>query len=88
MTDRAHGSAAPKGDDSGMRGVSRGPELLDQMITFLVARSFIKRPKGPNSIETELPVVKRRTERRFLNNGRSMQNIIKIEGSEKNCVPY
>lgn len=58
------------------------------MITFLVARSFIKRPKGPNSIETELPVVKRRTERRFLNNGRSMQNIIKIEGSEKNRVPY
>jgi hypothetical protein len=49
----------------GKRGYSC-PELLHLTITFLVWRSFTKRPKGSNSTETRLSVVKRRTEIRFL----------------------
>jgi hypothetical protein len=35
------------------------PELLYLAITLRVARSFIDKPKGSNSIEQELSVVKR-----------------------------
>jgi hypothetical protein len=37
--------------------VYSGPELLHLVITFLVARSFIDRSKGSNSIEHQLTVV-------------------------------
>jgi hypothetical protein len=49
--------------ESGM--VYRGPELLYLAITLRVARSFTDKPKGSNSIEQELSVVKRRMERRL-----------------------
>jgi hypothetical protein len=48
---------------SGM--VYRGPKLSYLTITLRVARSFTDKPKGSNSIEQELLVVKRRTERRL-----------------------
>jgi hypothetical protein len=49
----------------GKRGYSC-PGLLHLMITFLVWRSFTERPKGSNSTETTLSVVKQRTDIRFL----------------------
>jgi hypothetical protein len=49
--------------ESGM--VYRGPELSYLVITLCVARSFIDKSKGSNSIEQELSMVKRRTERRL-----------------------
>jgi hypothetical protein len=42
-----------------------GPVLLDLAIMFLVLRSFADKPKGSNSIDHKLSVVKQRTERRF-----------------------
>jgi hypothetical protein len=47
--------------ESGM--VYKGPELLYLTITLHVARSFTDKLKRSNSIEQELSVVKRRTER-------------------------
>jgi hypothetical protein len=49
--------------ESGM--VYRGPKLSYLTITLRVARSFTDKPKGSNSIEQELSVVKRRMERRL-----------------------
>jgi hypothetical protein len=45
--------------------VYSGPMLFDLMITFLVVRSLTDKPNGSNSIEHQLSVVKRRTERRL-----------------------
>jgi hypothetical protein len=47
------------------QSVYSGPVLFDLPITFLIVRSFTDKPKGSNSIEHQLLVVKRRTERRF-----------------------
>jgi len=65
----------PKGSGSGEEcggagggGVERVEvaELLHLTIMFLVCKSFIERPKGSNSMEQLLSVVKRRIEIRFL----------------------
>jgi hypothetical protein len=63
---RAYGGASVEkvaDAESGM--VYRGPELLYLTITLCVARYFTDKPKESNSIEQELSVVKRRTERRL-----------------------
>jgi hypothetical protein len=63
---RAYGGASVEkvaDAESGM--VYRGPELSYLVITLCVARSFTDKPKGSSSIEQELSVVKRRTERRL-----------------------
>jgi hypothetical protein len=49
----------------GRRSVYSGPMLFDLAITFLVERSFTDKPKGSNSIEYQLSVVKRRIERKL-----------------------
>jgi formate-dependent phosphoribosylglycinamide formyltransferase (GAR transformylase) len=41
------------------------PVLFDLTITFLVVKSFTDKPNRSNSIEHQLSVVKRRTERRL-----------------------
>jgi formate-dependent phosphoribosylglycinamide formyltransferase (GAR transformylase) len=51
--------------DPGRRIMYNGPVLFDLTITFLVVRSFTDKPNGSNSIEHQLSVVKRRTERRL-----------------------
>jgi hypothetical protein len=51
--------------EPGRHIVCNGPVLFDLMITFWVVRSFTDKPKGPNSIEHQLLVVKRRTERKL-----------------------
>jgi hypothetical protein len=48
----------------GRRIVYNGPVLFN-LITFLVVRSFTDKPNVLNSIEHQLSVVKRRTERRL-----------------------
>jgi hypothetical protein len=55
MTDMAHGEERL---EVGRRSVYNGPVLFDLAITFLVVRSFIDKPKGSNSIEHQLSVVK------------------------------
>jgi hypothetical protein len=63
---RAYGGASVENvadAESGM--VYRGSELSYRMIMLRVVRSFTDKPKGSNSIEQELSVVKRRTERRL-----------------------
>jgi hypothetical protein len=47
------------------QSVYSGPVLFDIAIMFLVVRSFIDKPKGSNSVEHQLLVVKRRRERIF-----------------------
>jgi hypothetical protein len=59
------GASVMKVLDAESEMVYRGPELLYLAITLHVARSFNDKPKGSNSIEQELSVVKRRTERRL-----------------------
>jgi hypothetical protein len=44
----------------------KGPELLDLMISLLVARSFTEKPVGSNSIEHELSMVNCLMDMRFL----------------------
>jgi hypothetical protein len=51
--------------DVGSGMVSRGLELLYLAITLRVARSFIDKSKGSNTIEQELSVVKQQTKRRL-----------------------
>jgi hypothetical protein len=65
IVDMAHGEVWLEAVELGRRSVYSGSVLFDLAITFLVVRSFINKPKGPNSIEHQLSVVKRRTERRF-----------------------
>jgi hypothetical protein len=58
-TTRAYGGASVTmvaDVESGM--VYMGPELLYRTITLRVAKSFTDKPKGSNSIEQELSVVK------------------------------
>jgi hypothetical protein len=63
---RAYGGASMmKVADAESGMVYRGLELLYLTITLRVARSFTDKQKGSNSIEQELSVVKRRTERRL-----------------------
>jgi hypothetical protein len=61
----AHGEVRLDAVELGRRSMYNGSVLLDLAITFLVVRSFTDKPKGSNSIEHKLSVVKRRTERRF-----------------------
>jgi hypothetical protein len=61
--------------------------LLYLASTYLVARSFTDKPDGSNSMEQELSVVKRRTERR-LDKVRSYQHIIEVKWSRKHRVAY
>jgi hypothetical protein len=51
--------------DPGRRIMYSGPVLFDPTIMFLVVRSFTDKPNGSNSIDHQLSVVKRRTERRL-----------------------
>jgi formate-dependent phosphoribosylglycinamide formyltransferase (GAR transformylase) len=51
--------------DPERRIVYSGSVLFDLTITFLVVRSFTDKLNGSNSIEHQLSVVKRRTERRL-----------------------
>jgi formate-dependent phosphoribosylglycinamide formyltransferase (GAR transformylase) len=51
--------------DPGRRIVYNGPVLFDLTITFMVVRSFTDKLNESNSIEHQLSVVKRRTERRL-----------------------
>jgi hypothetical protein len=63
---RAYGGASVEkvaDAESGM--VYKGPELSYLAITLRVARSFTDKPKGSNSIEQELSVVKQQTKRRL-----------------------
>jgi hypothetical protein len=63
---RAYGGASvEKVADVGSGMVYRGPKLSYLMITLYVARSFTDKPKGSNSIEQELLVVKQRMKRRL-----------------------
>jgi hypothetical protein len=61
--------------ESGM--VYRGPELLYLMITLCVARSFTDKPKGSNSIEQEISVVKWRMERRLWTRSRATKTSLR-----------
>jgi hypothetical protein len=45
------------------RSMLRSPELSQRARGVLVARSFTEKPEGSNSMEQELSVVNRRTER-------------------------
>jgi hypothetical protein len=65
MADMAHGEVQLEAVELGRRNVYSGPMLFDLAITFLVVRSFTDKPKGSNSIEHQLSVVNRRTERRL-----------------------
>jgi hypothetical protein len=65
-TVRAYGGASVEkvaNTENGM--VYRGPKLSYLAITLRVARYLTDKPKGSNSIEEELSVVKRRTGRRL-----------------------
>jgi hypothetical protein len=53
----------------------------------LVARFFTDKLKGSNSMDEELLVVNRQTERR-LDEVRSDQDIVKVKWSGKNRVAY
>jgi hypothetical protein len=56
---RAYGGASvTKVADAESGMVYMGPELLYRTITLRVAKSFTDKPKGSNSIEQELSVVK------------------------------
>jgi hypothetical protein len=59
------GASVMEVTDAGSGMVYRGPELLCLAITHRVARSFTNKPKGSNSIEQDLSVVKQRMERRL-----------------------
>jgi hypothetical protein len=65
IVDMAHGKVQLEAVKLGRRSVYSGPVLFDLAITFLVVRSFTYKPKGSNSIEHKLSMVKRRTERKF-----------------------
>jgi hypothetical protein len=56
--DVAHSEVQLEAVELGRRSVYSGPVLCDLAITFLVVRSFIDKPKGSNSIEHQLSVVK------------------------------
>jgi hypothetical protein len=60
---RAYDGASVEVVDTENGMVYRGPKL--SYLTLRVARSFIDKPKGSNSIEQELSVMKRRMERRL-----------------------
>jgi hypothetical protein len=59
IVDMAHGEARLEAVELRRRSMYSGPVLLDLAITFLVVRSFTDKPKGSNSIEHKLSVVKR-----------------------------
>jgi hypothetical protein len=65
MTDMTHDEVRLEAVELGRRSVYSGPVLFDMAITFLVVRSFTDKPKGSNSIEHQLSVVKRRIERKL-----------------------
>jgi hypothetical protein len=65
IVDMAHGEVRLKAVELGRRSMYSGSVLFDLAITFLVVRSFKDKPKGSNSIEHQLSMVKRQTERRF-----------------------
>jgi hypothetical protein len=69
------------------RIVYRGPELSYLAIMLRVAKSFTGKPKGSNSVEQELSVVKRLTKRR-LNKVGGDQDIIEVKWSGKHRVTY
>jgi hypothetical protein len=58
MADMAHDEVRLEAVELGRRSVYSGPVLFDLAITFLVVRSFAYKPKGSNSIEHQLAVVK------------------------------
>lgn len=45
-------------DEASSQSVYNGPKLSQQARRVLIARSFIDKPKGSNSIEQDLLVVK------------------------------
>jgi hypothetical protein len=59
MADKPHGEVQLEEVELGRRSMYSGPVLFDLAITFLVVRSFTDKPKGSNSIEHQLSVVKR-----------------------------
>jgi hypothetical protein len=65
MADMAHGEVQLEVVELRRRSVYSRLVLFDLAIMFLVVRSFTDKPKGSNSIEHQLSVVKRRTERRL-----------------------
>jgi hypothetical protein len=65
MADMVHGEVRLEVVELGRRSVYSGQMLFDLVITFLIVRSFTDKPKGSNSIEHQLSVVKQRTERRL-----------------------
>jgi hypothetical protein len=59
MADMAHGEVRLEAVELGRRSeYYSGLVLFDLAITFLVVRSFTDKPKGSNSIEHQLSVVK------------------------------
>jgi hypothetical protein len=65
MADMAHGEVRLEAVELGRQSVYSGPVLFDLAIMFLLVRSFTDKQKGSNSMEHQLSVVKRRTERRL-----------------------
>jgi hypothetical protein len=65
MADMAHGEVRLEVVELGRQSVYSRMVLFDLAIMFLVVRSFTDKPKWSNSIESQLSVVKRRTERRL-----------------------
>jgi hypothetical protein len=51
-------------EEAGSQSVYNSPKLSQRARRVLVVRSFTDKPKGSNSMEQELSVVDRRTERR------------------------
>jgi hypothetical protein len=58
IVDMAHGEVRLEAVKLGRRSVYNGPVLFDRAVMFLVVRSFTDTPKGSNSIEHKLSVVK------------------------------
>jgi hypothetical protein len=65
MADMAHDEVRLEAVELRRRSMYSRPVLFDLAITFLVVRSFTDKSKESNSIEHQLSVVKRQTERRL-----------------------
>jgi uncharacterized membrane protein YqjE len=59
IVEMVHDEVRLKAVELGRQSVYSGAVLFDLAITFMVVRSFIDKPKGSNSIEHQLSVVKR-----------------------------
>jgi hypothetical protein len=70
-----------------MHMVYRGPKLSHVVIMFLVERSFTESPKGSNSIEHQLSVVKRWTDKRFSIVSGVTKTLLRYNGTGRDVSP-